>query len=184
MSEWYPKHVRMMPNTCPNDAQNMFECCPKHVWMMPKTCLPDAQSMSEWCPKHVWMMTKTCLIDAQNMSETCMHGCMHGWMHAWMHGCKHGSMHASMHGSKHGYKHASIQASMKLRVSPPARSEAVNILFIFLTMRVKGINKIIIYNNFSPPARPKKIYPSTRTKRLLSATLIDSEKVDFRSFGV
>ena len=46
----HPKHVQMMPKTCPNDDQNMSEWCLKHVRMMPKTC-----------PKHVWNMTKTCL---------------------------------------------------------------------------------------------------------------------------
>ena len=71
-----PKHVWMIPETCPDGPRNMPRWCPKHVWMMPewcpkhvqimpKTCLNDAQNMSKWYPKHVWMMPKTCMNNAQ-----------------------------------------------------------------------------------------------------------------------
>ena len=77
MSGWYPKHVRMMPKTCPNDAQNMPEWCPKHVQIIPKTCPNYDQNMSKWCPKHVWMMPNTCLNDAQYIYDWCP---IHLWL--------------------------------------------------------------------------------------------------------
>ena len=53
----HPKHVWMMPKSCPDDAR-----------MMPKTCPNDAQNMSETWTKHVWNMTKSNLKDDQTMS--------------------------------------------------------------------------------------------------------------------
>ena len=38
----HPKHVWMIPKSCPDDAQNMSKLCPKHVQIMPKTCPNDA----------------------------------------------------------------------------------------------------------------------------------------------
>ena len=92
----------------------------------------------------------------------CMHPCMqhaslHASMHARMDACMHGCMHAWMHGCMHGCRYG-------VGGSPPPEVKQGQFYFLFMTIRVKGISKIIIYNYFPPSPGRKTSTPRPAPK--------------------